>query len=111
MNKRDVYQKVEKCPAIRVFGKRKFLTSENSHSQRLEHKRLARSRHKESYGRTYQSSPTVDQVARETNAYDTVPTRMYAIKAPAGPAVARTKPEFKKRPVPNVPAMAILHQE
>ena len=48
---------------------------------------------------------------KNTDAYATVPTIMYEIKAPAGPAVARTKPEFKNRPVPNVPAMAILHQE
>ena len=55
--------------------------------------------------------PIADQVVRETNAYATLPTRRYEIKAPAGPAVARTKPEFKKRPVPNVPAIAILRHE
>ena len=36
--------------------------------------------------------------------YATVPTRMYAMSAPAGPAPPRAEPDPRKRPVPIVPA-------
>ena len=84
--------------------------SDRGYSQKWGHKQLTRSQRKGSYGFDQHFS-TVKVAARKTNAYATVPTRMYAIRAPAGPAVARTKPEFKKRPVPNVPAIAILHHK
>ena len=83
---------------------------ENNYSQRWGHKRPTHSRRKGSYG-TDKSLQYSTIFLGKTDAYATLPTRIYAIKAPAGPAVARTKPEFKKRPVPNVPAMAILHRE
>jgi hypothetical protein len=50
-----------------------------------------------------------DRMEDKTDEYATVPTSAYAISAPSGPAPASACPEPRNRPVPIVPAIAILN--